>query len=123
MSRFKGCINLIRDNEKVYDDFFIKGIKNNDKIIYKENDINVTIFIKDNKIEMKRENNEYIISMNFDDSNDAVGSYFLKEYQKSMNLKIITKTLHYDNNCIELEYLLYIENELSGHFNFSLKEV
>lgn len=122
MSRFKGSINLVCDNEKVYDNFLIRGIKSSNKIIYKENDISVTIFLKDNKIEMKRETNDYIINMCFDEE-ETIGSYYLKKENKGLDLKIITKTLHYDNKYIELEYLLYIEKELTGHFKFSLKEV
>ena len=43
----------------------VSGIKTKNKIIYKENDITVTILIFDNKIEMKRSCNEYKINFIF----------------------------------------------------------
>ena len=33
MSRFTGIINLSSNNEKIYDNFVVKGIKNSDKIV------------------------------------------------------------------------------------------
>ena len=48
MSKINGCINLQKDGEIIYSNFPIKGIKTNDKIVYKENDINVTIFLDNN---------------------------------------------------------------------------
>ena len=72
---------------------------------------------------MKRETADYIINFSFDKSSETSGSYFLKEENKTLLLKIITKQLRYDDKILEIEYLLYMEDEDTGHFKFSLKEV
>lgn len=121
MSHIKGIVNLKKDNEIIYDNLLIKGIIVDDRIIYKENNISVTIYDFDNTIKMKRSTNEYIIELNFINSKTAIGTYYLIEYEKTIDLNIDTFKLIISNNKLSLDYNLKMNTELIGHFNFSLE--
>ena len=121
MSKINGCINLQKDGEIIYSNFPIKGIKTNDKIVYKENDINVTIFLDNNTIEMKRRTGDYIIELVFLDGKATSGNYHLIEYKNSINLNIETLSSSNQDNKIILDYNLSMAEEFIGHFTFSLE--
>lgn len=121
MSKINGCINLQKDGEIIYSNFPIKGIKTNDKIVYKENDINVTIFLDNNTIEMKRRTGDYIIELVFLDGKATSGNYHLIEYKNSINLNIETLSSVNQDNKIILDYNLSMAGEFIGHFTFSLE--
>ena len=121
MSKINGCINLQKDGEIIYSNFPIKGIKTNDKIVYKENDINVTIFLDNNTIEMKRRTGDYIIELIFLDGKVTNGNYHLIEYKNSIALNIETLSSSNQDNKIILDYNLSMAEEFIGHFTFSLE--
>lgn len=121
MFKINGCINLQKDGEIIYSNFPIKGIKTNDKIVYKENDINVTILLDNNKIEMKRRTGDYIIELMFLDGKATSGNYHLIEYKNSINLNIETLSSSNQDNKIILDYNLSMAEEFIGHFTFSLE--
>ena len=121
MSKINGCINLQKEGEIIYSNFPIKGIKTNDKIVYKENDINVTIFLDNNTIEMKRRTGDYIIELVFLDGKATSGNYHLIEYKNSINLNIETLSSSNQDNKIILDYNLSMAEEFIGHFTFSLE--
>ncbi len=121
MSKINGCINLQKDGEIIYSNFPIKGIKTNDKIVYKENDINVTIFVDNNTIEMKRRTGDYIIELIFLNGKVTNGNYHLIEYKNSINLNIETLSSSNQDNKIILDYNLSMAEEFIGHFTFSLE--
>lgn len=121
MSKINGCINLQKDGEIIYSNFPIKGIKTNDKIVYKESDINVTILLDNNKIEMKRRTGDYIIELMFLDGKATSGNYHLIEYKNSINLNIETLSSSNQDNKIILDYNLSMAEEFIGHFTFSLE--
>lgn len=121
MSKINGCINLQKDGEIIYSNFPIKGIKTNDKIVYKENDINVTIFLDNNTIEMKRRTGDYIIELIFLDGKVTNGNYHLIEYKNSIDLNIETLSSVNQDNKIILDYNLSMAEEFIGHFTFSLE--
>lgn len=121
MSKINGCINLQKDGEIIYSNFPIKGIKTNDKIVYKENDIDVTILLDNNKIEMKRRTGDYIIELMFLDGKATSGNYHLIEYKNSINLNIETLSSSNQDNKIILDYNLSMAEEFIGHFTFSLE--
>ena len=64
---------LISDEENL--NIEVSGIKTNNKIVYKENNITVTILIFDNKIEMNRTCNEYKINFVFDELEKTISKY------------------------------------------------
>lgn len=121
MSKINGCINLQKDGEIIYSNFPIKGIKTNDKIVYKENDINVTIFLDNNTIEMKRRTGDYIIELIFLDGKATNGNYHLIEYKNSIDFNIETLSSVNQDNKIILDYNLSMAEEFIGHFTFSLE--
>ena len=57
--------NLVSPDEILNID--VSGIKTSNKIVYKENNITVTILIQNNRIEMNRTCNEYKINLVFDE--------------------------------------------------------
>ena len=121
MSKIECLITLVKDNEYIYDNLSIKGIKTDKKFIYKENNIHVTIVIEDNKIIMKRSTSDYIIELNFINNSYTIGSYYLNEYKKSLKLDIKTNICTYDKNKVYIDYYLNMEKEYLGHFVFSLE--
>ena len=121
MSKVFGTVNLTKDNEKVLENFKIHAIKNSNKIIYKENNIHVTILVCDNRIEMTRKHDEYFISMIFSKVENFDSYYFINNLDRKIDLQIETKKIDYNDKSINIEYLLSMDNELMGHFKFSLE--
>ncbi len=121
MSKFNGLLNLTKNNTCIYDNFAIKGIKNTNKIIYREDDISVTIFIEDNTIKMKRTTSDYIIEMPFINNVSTIGKYYLKEEKSSIDLNLNTNIITYDESKIYIDYNLSMVDEYIGHFVFSLE--
>ena len=92
------------------------GIKTKNKIIYKENDISVTILIFDNKIEMKRSCNDYEINLIFEKNKKTISTYQIFGGFKKFSLETITKSLKIDKSKIEINY------ELEGNaFTYTLE--
>ena len=121
MSRFCGIVNLCQDNYVIYDNLLVKGILNDNKLVYKEEDISVTILLKDNKIEMKRKSHDYCIELSFCEHKPSLGMYYLKEYNQNLELQIETLSLLHNEQRIDIEYILSMEKETVGHFIFSLE--
>ena len=82
------------------------GIRTKNKIVYKENDITVTILIFDNKIEMNRSCNDYKINLNFEKNKKTISTYQVFGGVKTFDLDTNTKKLNIDKNKIELNYIL-----------------
>lgn len=121
MSRVSGIVNLIKDNQRIYDQLVVKGIKVGNKYTYRENDITVTILFEENKIKMKRVTSDYGIELIFDNNSCTLGNYYLKKYNKNLKLKVKTLKSFCHENRFDVEYLLFMEDELTGHFIFSLE--
>ena len=93
----------------------VSGIKTNNKIIYKENDITVTILQFDNKIEMNRICNEYKINFVFEKNKKTISTYQVFGMEKIFDLETKTKKLIIKEQELELEY------DLGGNnFKYSL---
>lgn len=73
------------------------------KIIYKDENTIVTIFINDNKIEIERDNSDYKLNMIFD-SNKSYYTINLKENNLKFDLDIELKNLDIYMNKIEITY-------------------
>lgn len=102
------------DEENI--DLDIIGIINKNRIIYKENDIKVTIVVLNNKILMNRLHNNYEIDFIFENGKKTNAIYKLKEYNKEFKLDIITTKLNVSKKEIYINYNL--EEKL---FSFKLK--
>ena len=114
MEKINLVAKLISDEENL--NIKTTGIKTNNKIIYKENDINVTILIYDNKIEMNRSCNDYKINLVFEKNKNTISTYQVFGSTKIFDLETITKKINISDNKINLEY------ELEGNtFKYLLK--
>ena len=81
------------------------GIRNKNKIIYKENNITVTLLILDNRIEMNRSCDEYKIDLIFDKNKDTISEYSLSLLKK-FELETITKNIVISKDLIKIDYYL-----------------
>ena len=105
---------LKSNNENI--DIDIIGILNKNKIIYKENDIRVTIVVLNNKILMNRLHNNYEIDFIFEEGKTTSATYKLKEYNKEFKLTIKTTKLVIEEKQISINYRL--EDNI---YSFTLK--
>lgn len=113
-----GKINLkaILKSDEENLDIETSGIKTGNKIIYKENNITVTILIFDNKIEMNRTCNEYKINFIFEKNKKTISKYNVFGMPKEFLLHTKTNKLIIKDNEIEIKY------ELEGNnFSYLLK--
>ena len=110
MGKIKLTATLISEEENLNIEVF--GIKTNNKIIYKENNITVTILILNNRIEMNRACNEYKINLIFEKNKNTMSTYQVFGMPKVFDLHTNTKKLIIKDNSIKLDY------ELEGN-NFS----
>ena len=106
--------SLISDEENL--NIETSGIKIMNKIVYKENNITVTILIFDNKIEMNRTCNEYKINLLFEKGKDTISRYNVFGMPKEFLLETKTNKLEITNTLIKIDY------NLEGN-NFSYKLV
>ena len=106
--------NLNSEDENINID--VSGIKTKNKIIYKENNVTVTILILNNRIEMNRTCNEYKINLIFEKNKNTISTYQVFGLPKTFDLETKTKKLIIKENLIELEY------ELEGNnFKYSIE--
>lgn len=104
---------LVSDDENL--DLKLTGIKTKNKIIYKENNITVTILCLNNRIEMNRCCSEYKINLIFEKGKKTISTYSVFGAPKIFELETITKKLELDEKEIKIEY------ELEGNnFSYSL---
>ena len=82
------------------------GIKTKNKIVYKENNITVTILIFDNKIEMNRTCNEYKINLVFEKGNKSISKYKVVGMPKEFLLETKTNKLEMTDKEINIKYNL-----------------
>jgi len=92
------------------------GIKTDNKIVYKENDITVTILQFDNKIEMNRTCNEYRINFIFEKGKKTISKYNVFGMPKEFLLETKTKRLDIGKDEIILDY-----NLEGNNFKYKLK--
>lgn len=87
------------------------GIKNKNSITYHNNDTIHKLIIKNNKIIMIRENNEFTHTFNFELKKETKSEYYIKEYLTSIELMILTTKLLISDNRIEIIYKVLDSNE------------
>ena len=104
MGKTKIRAKLISNDDNL--DINTTGIKTNNKIIYKEGNVQVTLLIFDNKIEMKRETKEYIIELLFDKSKNTESTYMFIGGNKKFYLNTKTNKIVINENKIEIDYEL-----------------
>ena len=88
--------SLISDEENL--NIETSGIKTKNKIVYKENNIIVTILIFNNKIEMNRTCNEYKINMIFEKGKKTISKYNVFGMPKEFLLETRKKLILFGKN-------------------------
>jgi len=91
------------------------GIKTNNKIVYKENNITVTILVFNNKIEMNRTCNEYKINLIFEKNKTTTSKYNVFGMTKEFLLETKTNELLITDTEIKINY-----NLEGNDFNYHL---
>lgn len=95
---------LVSDDDNL--NIEIYGIKTDNKIVYKENNITVTILILNNKIEMNRVCNEYEIKLIFEKGKNTESNYSLFGTSKIFKLNTYTQLLEIEDNKLNINYNL-----------------
>ena len=108
MAKFKISSNLISNEDNL--NIETKGIKTDNKIIYKENEISVTIVVLNNRIEMKRVHPDYIVELVFEKDKETLSSYKFVGGNKEFKLKTTTNKLVASDKKIEIDYKLEDNN-------------
>lgn len=98
-----------------------QGIKNNNTISFNDNGTLIKLIIDENKVNIVRENNEMKLSLEFEENNDILTDYIIKELNVTMKVKTITKKLLICKNNLYIEYDLYINDEHSDNFVYYLE--
>ena len=112
MGKIKLKANLISSDENL--NISTIGIRTNNKIVYKENNVTVTILIFNNKIEMNRVCNEYKINFVFEINKQTISKYNVFGMPKEFLLETKTNELKIKDNEIVLKYNLE-GNDFSYH--------
>lgn len=110
MKKIKGKTS-IWEKGKEKEEKNIEGFLFNNKIVYKEKDILVKVFIKEKEIKLTRIHKDYEIELNFKKNKKSKGKYILKKENIFLDLDIITKELENNKNKIRINYETYIEKE------------
>ena len=111
-------INLVAILKSSEDNLNIKtkGLRNDKKIMYKENDVSVTLYLFNNKIKMSRTCKDYKIDLVFENNKDTISKYNVFDSPKVFELNTKTKKLNISDNKIDIKY------ELEGNdFHYLLK--
>lgn len=110
MSKIKIKVSLTCNESIIYNKQEFIGIKLDNIIKYKENDISVCINILENKLEIIRKNDKYNLKLNLILNKETDSVYTLTNYG-DLIIKTFTKKLTCDNH-IDVEYYLNEQDEL-----------
>ena len=113
---------LKNETEKTTENFEIFGIKNKEKITYIIDGTKYKLDIKEKKINLIRETEEFIHSMVFIPKKTTDTIYYIKEYKSEIPIKIPTKYIKKVNNYIEIAYKT-IDNEIEYIYNIEMSDV
>lgn len=118
MSKIKIDYYLKTDEEIIEKNIY--GIYHDDIITFKDSDIITNILLKDNIL--KRENNDYIITI---DLKNILCNYYLKEYHKYLTFNMKLNKYYIADNNIHIDYdIIYEEkNRVNILFNLNYEVV
>lgn len=97
------------------------GMIHENKIIYYENDVKVTIILSENVITLLRETNEYQLMLLFEEGKTLMGYNQMKEFPMRLSAKVKTNLLKQTDTSIEIKYHLTLGTEEVGDFTFFLE--
>lgn len=99
----------------------VNGIKNNNIITYKDTDCLVNILLEKDAVSIKRENDKMHLTLKLEDNKSNITNYFVKDLGFNFDVKAVTKKLEIKENALNVAYELYINNEYSDTFNYTLE--
>ncbi|MDD4547668.1 MAG: DUF1934 family protein [Bacilli bacterium] len=109
MAKIKINSILKTNNEVIKKEFM--GIIMGNKIVYNDDLVTVTIFLKQNSIEMKRNNDSYSIDFEFINNKTTKCVYNVREQNMIIYLSVVTNKLIVDDNRFLIDYSLYQNDE------------
>ena len=115
VAKINCVINLKEDDKIVIDKKEVMGIKNGNKITFKDDDLIVTIMVDNNKIMMKRANKEYELNLEFEEGINKTGKYFLNNANLWLPIEVFTDKILVSEKSVEVDY--YIDKI---NFNFKI---
>jgi len=95
-------IKVILKNNDIESTEKYQAIINNNKIIYNEKEFKVILDC--NNFKMKRENDEYLIKLQFENNKQTKGYCVMKKENVKLDLDIITDYIIKENNLIIIKY-------------------
>lgn len=117
--RIKGFLKDIDEGTITNIDTF--GIKNKNKITYKEETVTNTILQEEDKLILIRENDEFKNILIFDINKETISEYLLKENDLTIELNIKTNLVEIDNNYIKVRYLV-IDSDNEYEYNIEMSD-
>ena len=99
----------------------VTGIKNNNIITYKDTDSIVNILLEKNMISIKRENDKMHLALKLEKNKSNITNYYIKDLGFNFDVKAETKKLEVKENKLNVIYELYINDEYSDTFNYTLE--
>ena len=89
-------------------------------IKYKEEDLQVTIQILDNKVIIERKNEEYDLNLIFSQNERVTCKYQVDFIGLNLEIDVYTKILEIEENRIYINYELFNDNKSIGTFEYKL---
>ena len=117
--RIKGFLKDIDEGTITNIDTF--GIKNKNKITYKEETVTNTILQEEDKLILIRENDEFKNILIFDINKETISEYLLKENDLTIELNIKTNLVEIDDNYIKVRYLV-IDSDNEYEYNIEMSD-
>ena len=116
----KMTVDLIIESEDKKEKYenISANLKNN-KLVF-EDDLNKYIFDFD-KNNFIKENEESKIIFNYEENKKSMSTYYIKELDFYIDMKVLTNSINIDNNNVKIDYEVYLNDELSGKFNLLIK--
>ena len=112
MKKMKLKITMITQNQKI--EYITIGNYDSEKkeLSYQEKQEIVTdVKLNLEKHKLIRDNKDFTMTYQFDLNKETINTIYLKELGKTIDIQIKTKKYYYDNNKIEIEYILIDSND------------
>ena len=108
------------DNENTTIEALADFDKEKNIIRYKEEDLQVTIQILDNKVLIERKNEEYDLNLFFSQNEKVTCKYQVDFIGLNLEIDVYTKILEIEENRIYINYELFNDNKSIGTFEYKL---
>ncbi|MDD2435728.1 MAG: hypothetical protein PHO63_05720 [Bacilli bacterium] len=115
--KIKSLLQTPEENKVI--EYYLTGIKKRNKLIYKEEETDVTIEITD-CLKIIRQKEDSTLTLNLDATKMTEGAYFINEIG-NLSLFIKTNIIEITDHKIYTEYELTINDEELGLFIFELE--